>query len=267
MKVRCTLWLYNHYLQEKWIGTFCRHVIHVLLKSQSPPQRSRGVVPKVPLQIHRKGAPDNFLCVRGTPTGRMDDGHHDRRVGRDKRPASIRARSRRDARPPGEPRRGEKRRSGDLAHLVLGGFPLCYVVSPDASTPPSSALVLLLSLLLLFMPMPMPMPMGARASPSKPTRLLPLLARSLAIALAIAPRARDAAEGAHMVREARPVAEGRDEEEGGEDDVVEQDGRDGARLVLVVVRRDGRAVDRELEACRQRVRAELGQQGSDTRRA
>ena len=65
--------------------------------------------------------------------------------------------------------------------------------------------------------------------------------------------------------EARPLAEGGDEQERGEDGVVEEDRGHGAGLVLVVVRRDERAVDAQLEARGQRVRGQFGQEGSDAR--
>ena len=205
--------------------------------------------------------------MRGTPASGVDGGHHDIWAGRDKRPARVRARSRRDAPPPpGKPRRGKQRRSGDLAHLVRGGVPLFYVGVADAPTPlsaPASLVVLARVSLSRVL-----MRMGASATPSKPTRLLPLVGIAPvapARALALAPRGRDAADGAHMVGEARPLAQGGDEEERGEDDVVEEDGRDGAGLVLVVVRGDERAVDGELEGCRQRVRTHFGEQGSDAR--
>jgi len=62
-----------------------------------------------------------------------------------------------------------------------------------------------------------------------------------------------------MAGEACPFAQGRDEQERGEDGVVEEHRRDGPGLVLVVVRGNKRAVDAQLEAPGQGVRAEFGQ--------
>ena len=109
--------------------------------------------------------------------------------------------------------------------------------------------------------------MGTSATPSKPTGLLPLVAREFRVApaVAIAPCARDATDGTHLAGKPRPVAQGRHEEERGENGVVEKDGGHGPGLILVVVRRDERAVDVQLEACGQRVRCEFGQEGSDAR--
>lgn len=111
--------------------------------------------------------------------------------------------------------------------------------------------------------------MGTSATPSKPTGLLPLVAREFdvapTIAVAVAPRARDAPHGSQLAGEPRPLAQGRDEQQRGENGVVEEDGGNGARLILVVVRREERAVDVQLEACGQRVRCEFGQEGSDAR--
>lgn len=115
----------------------------------------------------------------------------------------------------------------------------------------------------------MPVPMGTNATPSKPTGFLPLVARelyvALTVAIAIAPCARDAANRTDLAGKPRPLAQGRDEQQRGDNGVVEQDGRNGPRLILIVVRLDERPVDVQLEACGQRVRCEFGQEGSDAR--
>ena len=154
----------------------------------------------------------------------------------------------------GKARRRHRRRRrgmGDLAHLVLrDGLPLFYfyfyTVAVVSKLPASSSILPSVYVCVS---------MGASAAPSKSTRLLPrvTLEPTIAIAIAIAIEIVivivivSGAELAGLAGEAGPLAEGRDKQEGGEDDVVEEDGRDGPRPVAVVVRRDGRAVDAQVE--------------------
>src|SRR5258706_12554658 len=79
------------YLTRRMGSRFHETCSPLLLRSKFATESAR-VISKFPLQIHRKCAPDNFLCVRGTTTSRMGGGGYDERLGRgDKRFIQIRA--------------------------------------------------------------------------------------------------------------------------------------------------------------------------------
>jgi hypothetical protein len=232
--------------------------------------------------MHGKGAPDDFLCAGGTRTcgvsGNSSSGSRRsssgrRLVGCDERGAGIGAcDGRRDApssSPGKEHRVGIRTGVGELAHLVRRAGVHVQAIYVDAAG--LSILIWPLGLILVPVVSPMPMSMsvlmlmGASATPSKPTRFLPFFIATLklGIGISIGPGGGERALGADVVGEAGPLAEGGDEEESGEEGVVEVEGGDGAGLVAVVVRGEEGAVDGEVEGGGQGVRGELGEERSD----
>ncbi len=118
------------YLTRRMGSRFHETCSPLLLRSKFTTESAR-VISEFPLQIHRKCAPDNFLCVRGTTTSRMGGGgYDDRRVRGDKRLIRIRARG---APPSGKSRRSKERCIGNLTHFIRGGYPVAYLFAAAAA--------------------------------------------------------------------------------------------------------------------------------------